>query len=119
MKKARKLVVDGREYLWRYTHSHPDGVCQDQLSVHPQGGGASLRVRFVSGEGGSTTTGEGWGGHAGGLLVGGQPYNLNQPGLIVRIMRAALERGWGEQARGEFVLDGFELLRDADIQPCD
>jgi hypothetical protein len=117
MKKPRKIVVDGQSFLWRYTHGHLDGVCQDKLSIHPESG-ASLRVLFLSGEAGSTTTGEGWGGHVGGLLIGGRSYNLNRPALIAQIIKAALVSGWREQERGDFVVNGFELLSNADIQSC-
>jgi hypothetical protein len=109
-------VIDGACFCWTRSHGHleVDGQrrCVERFSAWLDGDHrGALKIRFVDGEGGSTTAGLGWGGHDGGLLVGGVAYNLNRPALAVRLIRAAMTADWQPgSGRGVVHDDGFALL---------
>lgn len=107
-------MIDGACFRWTRSHGHHDGACADTFSAWLDGvRGGGLRVVFRDGEGGSTTTGQGWGGHDGGLLVGGLAYNLHRPALAACLIRAALADGWRPGERAVEYRDGFALLARA------
>ncbi|MEZ4450789.1 MAG: hypothetical protein R3B09_15005 [Nannocystaceae bacterium] len=125
MGKPRWLVIDGARYGWTRSHGHLeiDGArrCVERFSAWLDGDQpGALRVRFVDGEGGSTTTGMGWGGHDGGLLAGRVAYNLHRPALAVRLIRAAMAAGWRPGSGQAMVReDGFVLLAAAGAPPAE
>jgi hypothetical protein len=115
----RRLVIDGVSFCWTRSHGHReiDGHhrCVERFAAwRDDDRRGALRICFVDGEGGSTTAGQGWGGHDGSLLVGGVAYNLNRPALAVRLIQAAMARGW-QPGSGRAVEcdDGFVLLADS------
>jgi hypothetical protein len=116
MAVPRRLVIDGASFSWTRSHGHLDGRCIERFSAwRDDDRRGALRVDFVDGEGGSTTAGQGWGGHDGRLLVDGVAYNLNRPALAARLIRAALATGW-QPGSGRAVVrdDGFALLATTD-----
>lgn len=119
MASPRNLIVGHEQFLWTRGHGHesmPDGSrrCFERVSVwRPTRDGGRLLIRFVDGKRGATTAGEGWGGHDGGLLVGGHVYNLNRPGVVAALVRQALAEGWDPRARGDREIEGFGLLARA------
>lgn len=123
MGTPRRLVIDGACFCWTRSHQHieVDGKrrCVERFSAWRDGDHrGALRVRFVDGEGGHTTAGEGWGGHDGGLLLGSAAYNLHRPATAVRLIRAAIQAGWRPgSGRGVECLDGFKLLAKAGAPP--
>ncbi|HEX5568773.1 MAG TPA: hypothetical protein VFY14_17920, partial [Streptomyces sp.] len=58
-KKTRRLVVDGRAYLWTLRHRHRvtdsgrSADCRETLTLYPQpaGTGGPLRIVFAEGPG--------------------------------------------------------------------
>ncbi|MBK3581979.1 hypothetical protein JHN63_51245 [Streptomyces sp. MBT65] len=134
-KKPRRLVADGRTYLWSLRHSHrhrphrhPDSVtdpsgdggravgCVHTLSLRPQptGSGGALHIVFVAGPGryvpGGAPLGSGDVGH-----VHGASLNLHEPGAVRALLDAALERGWLPRAGAsrDVEVDGWALLEAA------
>jgi hypothetical protein len=114
---VRRLVIDGASFSWTRSHGRlEDGRCVERVSAwRDDDRRGALRVCFVDGEGGSTTAGQGWGGHDGRLLVDHVAYNLNRPALAARLIRAAIAAGW-QPGSGRAVErdDGFALLAGTD-----
>ncbi|GHD74851.1 hypothetical protein ACFQL8_08180 [Streptomyces goshikiensis] len=115
-KKARRLVADGRTYLWTVRHGHhvlDDGGCRKTLTLrtHPTGTGGLLRFVFDEGPGryvSGFTTGSGEvGASAAGAL------NLHEPGTVRFLLDTAIARGWDPQERGETKVDGWAFLEAA------
>lgn len=113
-------MIDGASFHWIRSHGHLDidgqHCCVESFSAwRDDDRRGALRVRFIDGDGGSTTAGQGWGGHDGRLLVGGVAYNLNRPALAARLIQTALAEGWqpGSQRSVERN-DGFALLARSD-----
>jgi hypothetical protein len=119
MGASRRIVIDGVCFRWKYSHGHADvdgeGRCAERFSAWRDGDRrGALRVLFINGKGGSTTTGQGWGGHTGRLLVDGAAYNLNRPAIAAALIRAAMAAGW--RPGGERDLerdDGYALLAES------
>lgn len=116
MGARRWLVIDGARYGWALSHGHAeiDGEprCMERLAAWLEGDPrGALHLRFIDGEGGRTTTGQGWGGHSGRVLVDGLAYNLHRPALAAGLIRAGLASGW-QPGRGRLVVrdDGYALL---------
>ncbi|MEV6500913.1 hypothetical protein [Streptomyces prunicolor] len=128
-KKPRRLVADGRVYMWSLRHSHRDSGsgsdggggdgsvgCVHTLTLNPQpsGTGGALRIVFVAGPGrfvpGGAPFGSGDVGH-----VHGATLNLHEPGAVRALLDAASARGWlpapGETRAVE--VDGWALLEAA------
>ncbi|WP_166021655.1 hypothetical protein [Streptomyces chilikensis] len=120
---SRRLVADGRTYLWRHRHSHrrPDGGravdCRQVLTLstlptRPATAGGRLRIVFADGPGrlvpGGAYTGSG---HVG--LVAGAVLNLHEPGAVRALLDVALARGWQPDVPGEVEVDGWSLLDEA------
>ncbi|ARE72607.1 hypothetical protein ACFVZ8_26580 [Streptomyces sp. NPDC059558] len=112
-KKARRLVADGRTYLWTIRHGHrvlDDDGCRKTLTLrsHPSGTGGLLRFVFDEGPGryvSGFTTGSGEVGESG---VGA--LNLHEPGTVRVLLDAALARGWQPGERREVKVDGWTFL---------
>ncbi|WP_398856265.1 MULTISPECIES: hypothetical protein [Streptomyces] len=115
--KPRRLVVDGRAYLWTLRHSHrtqeggrPVGRCQT-LTLYPQpaGTGGVLRVVFGEGPGryvpGGFPLGSGDVGY-----VRGASLNLHEPGAVRALLDVAAARGWRPEERRAAEADGWSLL---------
>ncbi|MFD4562546.1 hypothetical protein ACFWP5_51025 [Streptomyces sp. NPDC058469] len=128
-RKPRRLVADGRVYLWSLRHSHrhssppmPDGDsgrgvrCVQTLTLYPQpaGTGAPLRIVFAAGAGryvpGGFTFGSGDVGY-----VRGASLNLHEPGAVRALLDAASARGWlpGPGSSRPVETDGWTLLEAA------
>lgn len=118
-KKPRRLVADGRAYLWTLRHSHhvPDGGrpagCRGILTLHPQpaGTGGPLRIVFAEGPGryvGGFTMGSGDVGY-----VRGGSLNLHEPGAVRALLDAASARGWRPGEPQAVEVDGWPLLEAA------
>ncbi|MEV5527911.1 hypothetical protein [Streptomyces prunicolor] len=128
-KKPRRLVADGRVYMWSLRHSHRDSDsdggsdggsgsvgCVHTLTLNPQpsGTGGALRIVFVSGPGRFVPGGAPFGsGDVG--YVHGATLNLHEPGAVRALLDAAAARGWlpgpGETRAVE--VDGWALLEAA------
>ncbi|MFF3114682.1 hypothetical protein ACFVSN_36540 [Kitasatospora sp. NPDC057904] len=117
-RNPRRLVADGRAYLWTLRHSHRapgDGRradCCATVTLHPQpaGTGGPLRIVFTEGPGryvGGAPLGSGDVG-----FVRGGSLNLHEPGAVRALLDEAAARGWhpGERAAE---LDGWSLLEAA------
>ncbi|WP_427920916.1 hypothetical protein [Streptomyces sp. cg40] len=127
-KKPRRLVADGRTYLWSLRHSHTDDshtdsrpvdcvcVCVHTLTLRPQpaGTGGPLRIVFVAGPGryvpGGAPLGSGDVGY-----VRGASLNLHEPGAVRALLDAASARGWLPRAEEPQAVevDGWSLLEAA------
>ncbi|MFF5809014.1 hypothetical protein [Streptomyces sp. NPDC012746] len=112
-KTPRRLVADGRTYMWTVRHGHrvlESGGCRKTLTLcsHPAGTGSVLRFVFDEGPGryvAGFTTGSGEVGAAG---VGA--LNLHEPGTVRFLLDAALARGWEPGERRETKVDGWSFL---------
>ncbi|WP_405736255.1 hypothetical protein OG607_44435 [Streptomyces sp. NBC_01537] len=118
-KKPRRLVADGRVYLWTLRHSHRvlDGGrsadCRGTLTLYPQpaGTGGPLRIVFAEGPGrymGGFPMGSGDVGY-----VRGASLNLHEPGAVRALLDAASARGWQPGERRAVEVDGWPLLEAA------
>ncbi|MEU6314406.1 hypothetical protein [Streptomyces sp. NPDC047014] len=115
-KKARRLVADGRAYLWTVRHGHrvlPDGGCRKTLTLWPEPSGSGGALRFVFDEGpgryvAGFTTGSGEVGENG---VGA--LNLHEPGTVRFLLDAARARAGDPAQRRETRLDGWDFLKEA------
>ncbi|WP_033281390.1 hypothetical protein [Streptomyces sp. NRRL F-525] len=120
-KKSRRLVADGRVYMWSLRHSHRHGGsgsvgCVHTLTLNPRpaGTGGALRIVFVAGPGRFVPGGAPFGsGDVG--YVRGASLNLHEPGAVRALLDAASDRGWvpgpGETRAAE--VDGWALLEVA------
>ncbi|MFF1593116.1 hypothetical protein ACFVY0_34100 [Streptomyces sp. NPDC058286] len=119
-KKTRRLVVDGRAYLWTLRHSHrvlDSGRftdCRETLTLYPQpaGTGGPLRVVFAEGPGRYVPGGFPMGSGDVGYVWGGS-LNLREPGTVRALLDAALARGWQPGERRAVEADGWPLLEAA------
>ncbi|MFE2019149.1 hypothetical protein ACFW9O_14055 [Streptomyces sp. NPDC059499] len=118
--KPRKLVADGRVYLWSLRHSHRaldsgrSADCRETLTLHPQppGNGGPLRIVFAQHPGRYVPGGFPLGsGDVG--FVGGGSLNLHEPGAVRALLDAALARGWQPGEHGVVEVDGWPLLEAA------
>lgn len=98
-KKPRRLVADGRVYMWTMRHSHGkdgDGKpvdCRQILTLSPVGSGGPLRIVFADGPGRYIPGGAPMGsGDVG--LTRGESLNLHEPGAVRALLDVALARGW-------------------------
>ncbi|MEU5772297.1 hypothetical protein ABZ819_03190 [Streptomyces venezuelae] len=117
-RKARRLVADGRAYLWTLRHSHSvagsDRSCCETLTLYPQpaGTGGPLRIVFAEGQGryvpGGAPLGSGDVGY-----VRGASLNLHEPGAVRALLDAASTRGWQTEGRQAVEIDGWTLLQAA------
>ncbi|MFD4694493.1 hypothetical protein [Streptomyces sp. NPDC058463] len=119
-KKPRRLVADGRVYMWTMRHSHcaDDGGrsvdCRQTLtlSAQPAGTGGRLRIVFVDGPGRFVPGGAPLGsGDVG--LTRGKSLNLHEPGAVRALLEVALSRGWQPEERRVLEVDGWALLEEA------
>ncbi|MFJ9643942.1 hypothetical protein ACWEPM_20400 [Streptomyces sp. NPDC004244] len=115
-KAARRLVADGRTYMWTVRHGHcvlDDGGCRKVLTLrrHPSGTGGVLRFVFDEGPGryvSGFTTGSG---EVGAVGIGA--LNLHEPGTVRFLLDTALARGWEPGERRETRVDGWTFLKAA------
>lgn len=125
--KPRRLVVDGRLYMWTTRHSHrvDDGAdgggssgrsvdCRQTLLLSPQppGTGGPLRIVFAQGPGRFVPGGA----HVGSGDVGfirGESLNLHEPGAVRALLDVVLSRGWQPAERKPVEIDGWTLLAEA------
>ncbi|MER7025669.1 MULTISPECIES: hypothetical protein [Streptomyces] len=119
-KKPRRLVAEGRTYLWVLRHRHRvtdtgrSADCRQILTLHPQpaGTGGPLHLVFAEGPGryvpGGFPLGSGDVGY-----VQGPSLNLHEPGAVRALLDAASAHGWrpGEPRAAE--IDGWSLLAAA------
>ncbi|WP_405786618.1 hypothetical protein OG753_40005 [Streptomyces sp. NBC_00029] len=114
--KPRRLVADGRTYMWTVRHGHhvpENGGCRKTLTLHAQPPGTGGLLRFVFDEGPTRyvsgfTTGSGEVGE-----VGVGALNLHEPGTVRVLLDAALARGWQPGERRETKADGWSFLGTA------
>ncbi|WP_251091747.1 hypothetical protein [Streptomyces sp. Caat 7-52] len=119
-KKPRRLVADGRLYLWTMRHSHrrdADGRCVDcrqilTLSPQPVGTGGPLRIVFADGPGRYVPGGAPFGSGDVGFTRGAD-LNLHEPGAVRALLDVALARGWRPEERTAAEMDGWSLLETA------
>ncbi|MEU4729659.1 hypothetical protein [Streptomyces sp. NPDC023588] len=119
-KKPRRLVADGRVYMWTMRHSHrrdDDGRsvdCRQILTLFPQpaGSGGPLRIVFADGPGRYVPGGAPFGsGDVG--FTRGSDLNLHEPGAVRALLDVALARGWQPGQRRVVEVDGWSLLEAA------
>lgn len=116
-KKPRRLVVDGRLYMWTLRHSHraDDGsrsaYCRQTLtlSAQPSGSGGLLRIVFAGGPG-RFVPGGGYTGSGDVGFIQGNSLNLHEPGAVRALLDVALSRGWQPDERRAVEADGWTLL---------
>lgn len=120
-KKARRLVADGRAYMWTNRHGHrvlvdDEGVahCRQTLTLIPQpsGTGGPLRIVFADGPGRFVPGGFTFGSGDVGYVHGGS-LNLHEPGAVRALLDAALAHGWQPGERRPVEIDGWLLLEEA------
>ncbi|WP_438289750.1 hypothetical protein [Streptomyces sp. HUAS TT7] len=118
LKKPRRLVADGRVYVWTLRHRHTvldsgrSADCRQTLTLSPQpsGTGGSLRIVFASGPDRYVPGGAPLGSGDVGFIRGGS-LNLHEPGAVRALLDAALARGWQPEERRAVELDGWPLLQ--------
>ncbi|WP_406182268.1 hypothetical protein [Streptomyces canus] len=119
-KKPRRLVVDGRVYMWTMRHSHRrdhDGRSVDcrqilTLSPQPAGTGGPLRIVFAAGPRRYVPGGAPFGSGDVGFTQGAD-LNLHEPGAVRALLDMARARGWQPDERRAVELDGWPLLEAA------
>lgn len=119
-RRSRRLVADGRVYLWTMRHSHRedhDGRsvdCRQILTVSPQAGGAGgpLRIVFAAGPGRYVPGGAPFGSGDVGFTQGAH-LNLHEPGAVRALLDVAPARGWRPEERRPMEMDGWPLLEAA------
>ncbi|MCF3964057.1 hypothetical protein [Streptomyces fuscigenes] len=114
--KPRRLVADGREYMWTVRHSHRKDAagrpvdCRQTLTLSPRPAGSG-RLRIVFAEGpdryvpGGAPLGSGDVG-----FIRGSGLNLHEPGAARALLDAAREAGWEDGGGGFAEMDGWSLL---------
>ncbi|WP_331753688.1 MULTISPECIES: hypothetical protein [unclassified Streptomyces] len=117
-KKPRRLVADGRVYMWTMRHRHgKDGDgrpvdCRQILTLSPVGSGGPLRIVFADGPGryipGVAPMGSGDVGP-----TRGESLNLHEPGAVRALLDVALARGWQPGEQRAVDVDGWTLLKVA------
>ncbi|MEU8437457.1 hypothetical protein AB0F18_32060 [Streptomyces sp. NPDC029216] len=117
-RKPRRLVADGRTYLWTLRHGHrllEDGGCRKTLTLrpHPPGTGGLLRLVFDEGPGRYVAGYTAGSGEVGAVGVGA--LNLHEPGTVRFLLDTALARGWDPGERRETQADGWTFLEAAVI----
>ncbi|MFJ3955843.1 hypothetical protein ACIPXV_38410 [Streptomyces libani] len=119
-KTPRRLVADGRPYLWTLRHSHRVldsgrvADCRETLTLYPQPAGTRgpLRIVFVEAPGRYVPEGFPMGsGDVG--YVRGASLNLHEPGAVRALLDAAAARGWQPGERRATEVDGWPLLEAA------
>lgn len=119
-KKPRRLVANGRAYLWTLRHSHRvldsgrSTDCCETLTLYPQptGSGGPLRIVFAEGPGRYVPGGFPMGSGDVGYVRGGS-LNLHEPGAVRALLDAVLARGWQPGERQAVEVDGWPLLESA------
>ncbi|MFF4401477.1 hypothetical protein [Streptomyces sp. NPDC001480] len=114
----RRLIADGRTYLWTLRHSHTVAdsgrSCCETLTLYPQPAstGGPLRIVFTEGPGryvpGGAPLGSGDVGY-----VRGASLNLHEPGAVRALLDVASARGWQPEGRRVVEIDGWSLLEAA------
>ncbi|MFJ8010117.1 hypothetical protein [Streptomyces fagopyri] len=125
-KKPRRLVADGRVYMWKMRHSHrrDDGGrsvdCRQILTMSPQpaGTGGPLRIIFADGPGRYIQGGAPFGSGDVGFSRGAG-LNLHEPGAVRALLDVALAGGWRPEERGATEVDGWSLLEAAAVRAGD
>ncbi|MCX4513745.1 hypothetical protein OHA27_26175 [Streptomyces sp. NBC_01619] len=119
-RKPRRLVVDGRTYLWTLRHDHcvresgRSADCRETLTLFPQpsGVGGPLRIVFAEGPDRYVPGGFPMGSGDVGFVRGGS-LNLHEPGAVRALLDAACARGWQPGERRAVEVDGWTLLEAA------
>ncbi|MGW5847653.1 hypothetical protein ACWFQ8_06720 [Streptomyces sp. NPDC055254] len=119
-KKPRRLVADGRVYMWTLRHSHRvldsgrSADCREilTLSSQPAGTGGRLRIVFADGPGRYVPGGAPFGSGDVGFTQGAG-LNLHEPGAVRALLDLALARGWQPEKRQAVEVDGWPLLEAA------
>jgi hypothetical protein len=119
-RKPRRLVANGRVYLWTLRHSHrvlDSGRrtdCCETLALYPQSASAEglLCIVFAGGPDryvpGGAPLGSGDVGYTRGASL-----NLHEPGAVRALLGAASARGWQPEGRRVTEIDGWLLLEAA------
>ncbi|MEU2472673.1 hypothetical protein ABZ601_16460 [Streptomyces sp. NPDC012842] len=119
-KKPRRLVANGRVYMWTTRHSHrrdADGRpvdCRQTLTLSPQpaGTGGPLRIVFAAGPGRYVPGGAPFGSGDVGFIRDAE-LNLHEPGAVRALLDTALANGWQPVERRAVEVDGWSLLEPA------
>ncbi|MFI8519923.1 hypothetical protein ACIGEZ_19095 [Streptomyces sp. NPDC085481] len=106
---VRRLVVPDATWLWSVRHACRP--CSETVSLH-RDGAETLRIVFSEGPGRFVPE---YMGHTGSVGDGESTLNLNEPGVVRRLLDEATARGARETGRRETVLDGW-LLFDAVVR---
>ncbi|MFI0925274.1 hypothetical protein ACH4TP_15275 [Streptomyces sp. NPDC021012] len=102
----RRLTVDGRVWLWNVGHTHPG--CRTYVTLRPAGARNALtRLVFESGPG-RVTAGFPYG--AGEVAAAGGHLNLNEPGVVRRLLDLAAARGLLPYGNGVREVDAWPLF---------
>ncbi|MFJ3765107.1 hypothetical protein ACIPQJ_11455 [Streptomyces sp. NPDC090082] len=102
----RRLTVDGQVWLWNVGHTHPG--CRTYVTLRrAEARGALLRLVFASGPG-RVTAGFPYG--AGEVAAAGGHLNLNEPGVVRRLLDLATARGLLPCEHGVREVDAWPLF---------
>ncbi|MGW4744640.1 hypothetical protein ACWEPR_07620 [Streptomyces sp. NPDC004290] len=102
----RRLTVDGQVWLWNVGHTHPG--CRTYVTLRrAEARGALLRLVFESGPG-RVTAGFPYG--AGEVAAAAGHLNLNEPGVIRRLLDLATARGLLPYEHGVREVDAWPLF---------
>jgi hypothetical protein len=120
--KPRRLVADGRAYLWTLRHHHRvrdsgrSADCRQTLTLYPQpaGTGGPLRIVFAQAPDRYVPGGAPFGSGDVGFVRGGS-LNLHETGAVRALLDEALAGGRqpGEDERRAREIDGWTLLEAA------
>ncbi|MFC1403385.1 MULTISPECIES: hypothetical protein [Streptacidiphilus] len=114
-KRARRLVVEGEDFLWSLSHHHRtlgDGryedCCETLVIRRPKVTGR-LRIAFRAGPDRLVPDGYLMPSGAVGTDLG-RTLNLHEPGTVRALLDAALKRGWRPDAPATEEIDGWSIF---------
>lgn len=121
-KKARRLVVGGKTFLWSVRHHHdvehthpPTNLyrdCREVVSLRAHGTSGRLLITFRQQPGRVVSDGILPAGIVG--TTDGDQLNLYEPGTARALLDEAAARGWNASAATTEQLDGWHLFDAAD-----
>ncbi|MFJ4920682.1 hypothetical protein [Streptomyces sp. NPDC088725] len=116
-RRVRRLVVGDATWLWAVRHrcGRRDGRfgCRETLSLHREEAGTTLRLVFSAGPGRFVPE---YTGHTGSVSNGTDHLNLNEPGVVRRLLDLAVAHDAVPGSPGTKEIDAWPLF-DAVVGP--
>jgi hypothetical protein len=114
-KRARRLVVEGDDFLWSLSHSHRalgngqyEDCCETLIIRQPK---ATVRLRIVFRAGTDRLVSDGYLMPSGAVGTDlGRTLNLHEPGTVRALLDAALNRGWRPDDAATEQIDGWSIF---------